>query len=97
MPHSRVRLNVHCSIHLRLKDSADPMTRYEYLVEKGTLKPDDHQKGIIQHLQRLWKNLQDYDPGSIPPEETEIKPSFVSDQSASCVAVPDNLLSVTVW
>ncbi|WVO14581.1 hypothetical protein L204_102216 [Cryptococcus depauperatus] len=45
----------------------DPLSRYEHLVEDRVLRPDDHQKEIIKHLQRLWDDLKDYDPGPVPP------------------------------
>lgn len=56
---------------------ADPVTRYEHLVSAGILKADEHQRSIIQHLQRLHTSLLDYDPGPLPPQMTEVTPSFV--------------------
>lgn len=55
----------------------DPYTRYTYLVNTGVLRPDEHQKGIIKKLNRLYDDLVDYDPGTIPPIES-VEPSFVS-------------------
>ncbi|KAK1921004.1 putative ATPase [Papiliotrema laurentii] len=73
---------LHCTVRLHeanaqpqpptLKDDPasfkDPLTRYDHLVSVGTLRPDDHQRGIISYLQRLWDDLKDYDPGPIPPD-----------------------------
>lgn len=60
---------------------ADPVKRYEYLVAKGLLKADPHQKKIVEKLERLWKDLRTYDPGPIPDEPSELTPSFVSAPS----------------
>lgn len=56
----------------------DPITRYDHLVSAGTLRPDEHQRNIIQQLQRLWNDLKDYDPGPLPPESAPEPASFVS-------------------
>ena len=56
----------------------DPMTRYQHLVDIGILKPDPHQKTIIEKLQRLWDDLKVYDPGPIPPEMPESNRGIVS-------------------
>jgi predicted ATPase len=56
----------------------DPVTRYQYLVDTGVLKPDSHQATIIQKLQRLWTDLKTYDPGEISTQTEDISPSFVS-------------------
>lgn len=54
----------------------DPITRYEYLVSTGVLKADPQQKSIIMRLQRLWEDLETYDPGPVPPASTDLTPSF---------------------
>ncbi len=54
------------------------MTRYEHLVSTHVLKEDSHQKGIITKLQRLWSELEHYEPGPVPPSSVEVTPSFVS-------------------
>ncbi|WVR09343.1 hypothetical protein IAU60_006409 [Kwoniella sp. DSM 27419] len=48
----------------------DPITRYDHLVEDGVLRADPYQRKIVDKLQRLWKDLEHYDPGDIPPETT---------------------------
>jgi hypothetical protein len=58
--------------------TVDPLTRYRHLVKVGTLKADPRQEVIIHQLQRLWEDLQTYDPGPVPPPATDITPSFVS-------------------
>lgn len=53
------------------------MTRYEYLVEQGILRPDDHQKAIVKRLMRFWEDLEHYDPGPLPEPKEDVAPSFV--------------------
>lgn len=54
------------------------MTRYEFLVNEGILRPDDHQRQIVKKLMPLWEQLKDYDPGPMPEEDDGVSPSFVS-------------------
>ncbi|WWD19338.1 hypothetical protein CI109_103797 [Kwoniella shandongensis] len=54
----------------------DPITRYDHLVADNVLRPDPHQRAIISKLQRLWKDLQHYDPGPVPEPAEEVTPSF---------------------
>lgn len=65
-------------------ECVDPISRYDHLIETGVLKPDSHQRTIIEKLQRLWTDLKDYDPGEIPTQTEELSPSFVSS------VLPDN-------
>ncbi|GMK55647.1 hypothetical protein CspeluHIS016_0207030 [Cutaneotrichosporon spelunceum] len=53
----------------------DPITRYEFLVNEGILKPDQHQREIVKKLMPLWERLETYDPGPLPDAE-EVEPSF---------------------
>nr|XP_018261787.1 AFG1 family mitochondrial ATPase [Kwoniella dejecticola CBS 10117]OBR83945.1 AFG1 family mitochondrial ATPase [Kwoniella dejecticola CBS 10117] len=41
------------------------MTRYSHLVQDKVLRADESQKVIIGRLQRLWEDLEHYDPGPI--------------------------------
>jgi len=41
------------------------------------LRRDDHQKGIIRQLMRLYEDLKEYDPGPLPPAGDVVEPSFV--------------------
>lgn len=65
----------------RTELKTDPLTRYDHLVSVGALRSDDHQRTIIKHLQRLWEDLKDYDPGPLPPENAESSGGMVSDTS----------------
>ncbi|WWC71281.1 uncharacterized protein I206_105234 [Kwoniella pini CBS 10737] len=47
---------------------SDPMTRYSHLVQDNVLRADENQKVIIGKLQRLWEDLEHYDPGPIRDE-----------------------------
>jgi len=63
---------------------ADPLTRYDHLISTGSLRADDHQRTIIEHLQRMWADLEDYDPGPLPPELVASSGSFVRLLLGSC-------------
>ncbi|WWC90416.1 uncharacterized protein L201_005351 [Kwoniella dendrophila CBS 6074] len=56
----------------------DPMTRYTHLVQDNVLRADPSQKEIIGYLQRLWNDLEHYDPGPIPDEIKESSAGFFS-------------------
>ncbi|TFK55628.1 AFG1-like ATPase [Heliocybe sulcata] len=43
-----------------------PLQQYHTLVEKGTLRKDDHQTRIIQNLQNLHDQLVTYEPPPVP-------------------------------
>lgn len=69
--------------HCELRDTVDPITRYEHLINVGILRADPHQRTIIERLQRLHQDLVGYDPGEVPPQTEELTPSFVSSPSFS--------------
>ncbi|WVQ68565.1 uncharacterized protein L199_006774 [Kwoniella botswanensis] len=56
----------------------DPMTRYTHLIQDKVLREDPSQKEIIKKLQRLWNDLEHYDPGEIPPEVEGKSGGFLS-------------------
>ncbi|ORY21376.1 AFG1-like ATPase-domain-containing protein [Naematelia encephala] len=72
----------------------DPLTRYDYLVEKGVLRADESQRDIIKHLQRLWTDLKDYDPGPLPDATTEIQPSFFGKFFSRQPSTPQPTVSI---
>ncbi|KAF9266344.1 AFG1-like ATPase [Marasmius fiardii PR-910] len=47
-------------------DYLRPLQQYNFLINKGTLRGDEHQTRIIQKLQDLHDQLLDYTPPSIP-------------------------------
>lgn len=47
--------------------SRSPLQRYDSLVFTGTLRPDPHQRRIIQHLQSFYTRLLAYIPPHTPP------------------------------
>ncbi|WRT68692.1 uncharacterized protein IL334_005672 [Kwoniella shivajii] len=57
---------------------SDPITRYEHLVQDKVLREDPSQKEIIDYLQRLWTDLEHYDPGPIPAEPEPSSGGFFS-------------------
>ncbi|EIM87914.1 AFG1-like ATPase [Stereum hirsutum FP-91666 SS1] len=63
------------------------MEEYKKLIDKGALRPDDHQTRIIQKLQDLHDQLVDYVPPPIPPPH--------SGQAAKTVSFFSRLFSST--
>ncbi|KAH7887516.1 AFG1-like ATPase-domain-containing protein [Phlebopus sp. FC_14] len=53
-----------------------PLQKYDFLVSTGTLKPDPHQRRIIQHLQSFYASLLSYTPPHVP------QPSSLSSSSS---------------
>ncbi|KAI9799368.1 MAG: hypothetical protein M1833_004068 [Piccolia ochrophora] len=57
-------------------DDLGPMHEYETRVDNGTLRDDEHQRGIIQSLQHLHDELKEYQaPTVVHPEIESLKPS----------------------
>lgn len=57
-------------------DAKTPTSLYEDRVRNGILRDDEHQRGIVKVLQRMWDELADYDPPDVPEPKVE-KPSVV--------------------
>ncbi|KAI9753764.1 MAG: putative E3 ubiquitin-protein ligase [Chaenotheca gracillima] len=56
-----------------------PMNEYEDRVEAGSLRDDEHQRGIIQSLQHLHDDLKDYTfPPVVHPQIESLKPHHSS-------------------
>lgn len=55
--------------------SIDPQHRYEQLVKDKKIRSDDHQQRIIDKLQRLYSQLESYNPPNVPEPKA---PSAVS-------------------
>lgn len=52
-----------------------PLATYDDRVEAGRLRDDDHQRGIVEHLQDLHDMLKDYTPPPVVrPELEDLKP-----------------------
>ncbi|PVG03510.1 hypothetical protein CPB86DRAFT_779227 [Serendipita vermifera] len=49
-----------------------PISKYEEMVKNGILRPDEHQKTIIEKLQRLHDDLRDYEQ---PPVAEIVRPT----------------------
>lgn len=59
----------------RVDDATGPLVEYNARVEAGRIRNDDHQRGIVQSLQRLHDQLLNYDaPPVTPPSLEDIKP-----------------------
>jgi hypothetical protein len=71
--------------------SITPRQKYEELLTHSTLRVDAHQQRIVDKLQRLWLNLQDYDPPRVPEP---IIPSRVSSVSLSRVDLSSELIVI---
>ncbi|KAI0940112.1 hypothetical protein AcW1_004920 [Taiwanofungus camphoratus] len=56
--------------------ASSPLQRYDKLVESGTLRPDDHQRRIIQKLQNLHDNVVAYSPPKV--HSAHAQPSLFS-------------------
>ncbi|KAL0086515.1 AFG1-like ATPase-domain-containing protein [Phycomyces blakesleeanus] len=39
-----------------------PLVRYDAIVSQGKVRLDNHQRSIIKHLDRLWRDLKQYSP-----------------------------------
>lgn len=50
--------------------SRSPLQRYDSLVFTGALRPDPHQRRIIEHLQSFYTQLLAYTPTPTPPSAT---------------------------
>ena len=50
---------------------ATPLQYYHNLVDDGSLREDDHQTRIIQKLQRLHEELENYSPPPLPQATSE--------------------------
>ncbi|EIN10509.1 hypothetical protein PUNSTDRAFT_132598 [Punctularia strigosozonata HHB-11173 SS5] len=55
---------------------AAPLQHYHHLVKSGTLRKDDHQTRIIQKLQKLHDELEQYTPPPLP--EAQQKASWIT-------------------
>ncbi|EIW68375.1 hypothetical protein TREMEDRAFT_44750 [Tremella mesenterica DSM 1558] len=73
----------------------DPLTRYDHLVSTGVLKADPHQRLILMKLQRLWTDLRSYDPGPVPPQIDEIKPSYFGKFFSRSPTQPEATVDLT--
>ena len=43
---------------------AGPLKKYDEMVRNGKLKLDRHQRQIVEHLQRLYSEMLDYQPSN---------------------------------
>ncbi|OCF40993.1 AFG1 family mitochondrial ATPase [Kwoniella heveanensis CBS 569] len=58
------------------------------------LRPDPSQRVIIGRLQRLWDDLEHYDPGEIPPEAAQQSTSFLGRIFGRKPAQPASTISL---
>ncbi|KAL4076214.1 AFG1-like ATPase-domain-containing protein [Scleroderma citrinum] len=49
-----------------LTTAAHPLQQYDFLISSGTLRPDTHQRRIIQLLQSFYVNVLSYAPPPVP-------------------------------
>lgn len=59
-----------CGSLITILDTNTPLRQYHNLVETGALRGDEHQTRIIQGLQKLHDQLEDYVPPPIPEAST---------------------------
>ncbi|KZF25488.1 hypothetical protein L228DRAFT_265956 [Xylona heveae TC161] len=80
--------------------STGPLAEYERRVAQGRLKDDDHQRGVIKHLQTLHETLKGYNPApvehptieSLQPRKKSILGSlFSSSSKAHKTQIPPDL------
>ncbi|KAG9028879.1 hypothetical protein FRB95_005929 [Tulasnella sp. JGI-2019a] len=57
----------HASTKAKGPSYPTPMSKYQELIEKGTLRKDDYQEHIIEHIQRLHDQVANYHPPPVPP------------------------------
>ncbi|KAI7862281.1 AFG1-like ATPase-domain-containing protein [Spinellus fusiger] len=55
-----------------------PLSRHDTITHKGSFRIDPHQRTIIEHLDRLWHELQHYTP---PPHPTPTPHGFLYNVS----------------
>lgn len=48
--------------------TASPLSQYNELIAEAGLRSDDHQRGVVERLQKLHDDLKSYTPPPIPTE-----------------------------
>ncbi|KAF8138345.1 AFG1-like ATPase [Boletus edulis] len=61
-----------------LPTANSPLQQYDSLVSSGTLRPDPHQRRIIQHLNSFHTQLLTYSPAPVPPSAQLSRPTLFS-------------------
>ena len=70
-----------------------PSARYDELVQAGTLRDDEFQRGVVGMLQELHDEIEAYEPPDIPDPKLESRSFFSRFQSPTPTipTIPDNV------